>query len=321
MNKMGFFFTTIAIALSLVIIVSYNVYTGYRLKDEMEAIEIRIETINNFIKDIEDDFENAIIIIGTRSLFSIEDYLMANNNPSLPPKFLDDLGTSLSAAFDEVFQNGTINSEKMSIMQNNTLSNWINNTKIQANKTGIILDFSINIDDVTIGQSEPWKVDISVDLAYDVQDKKNIVSWTINKVFTNKINITGLNDPLYLVNSDGKVNNTIVQTPIDDFSSGLITHLADSFYINHTDAPSYIMRFENNLASSPYGIESLVNSNKLIDAGLTPNVRSAVDYIYYGAAVTTDCRTEEIAAEWFLLDYLPDPPDHLKFYNASCFAG
>ena len=76
MNKRGFFFTTIAIALSLVIIISHNVYTGYRLKDEMEAIEIRVDSMNNFIKDLENDIDNAIFIVGFRSLLSLEDYLM-----------------------------------------------------------------------------------------------------------------------------------------------------------------------------------------------------------------------------------------------------
>lgn len=318
MNKKAFFFTAIAISLSMVIILSYNVYTGYKLKDKMGVIEIRIYAMDNFIKGLENDIEDAIFIVGFRSLLSLEDFLMVNNALGEDPKFLDDLGTSLNAAFNEVFRFGTINDEGMSLMENNTFLNWTNKTMMQANKTDIILKFSFN-DDVEITQSEPWMIDITIDLKIEVEDRKNTASWTINKEYTKKINITGFVDPLYLVNNDGLVNNTIRKTTVSDFSTGLETHLINSYYIEHNDAPSYLMRFENNLDSSPYGIESLVNSQKLMDAGLSAKSRSAVDYIYYGTGTTTNCNILGMEAYgWFYLDYLPDPPNHLGFYQASC---
>lgn len=307
LSKKAFSFTIIAIALSIIIIFSYNVYTGYRLKDKMGSIETRICTMNNFIKDLENDIENAIFIVGFRSLLSLEDYMMKYD------KFLSKDGApTLNNAFEEVFLQGTIDSEKMSLMTNNTFTNWTKKMKVQANKTGIILEF--DIDDVTITQSEPWKVDVSVDLRIDVKDKKNTASWIIDKTFTKKINITGFVDPLYLINNNGIVNNTIRKTIVSDFSTQLPTHLLNSYYIEHTDAPSYLMRFENNLASSSYGIESLVNSQKLIDKGLLPKTRSAVDYIYYGTQITTNCNIEGMEAyNWFYLD-----SNHLIFYEAVC---
>src|SRR3989344_9156077 len=154
-NLKGFFFTIIAIAMSVVIILSYNVYTDYRLNDKMYAVETKVDVMNNFVAGLEDDLENAIFIVGFRSLLSLEDYMMEHN------AFLDDdvaETPSLNSAFDEVFRLGTIDSEKIGLMNNNTFINWTGKMKEQANKTGISVAFTIN--GVTISQSEPWMVDV-----------------------------------------------------------------------------------------------------------------------------------------------------------------
>lgn len=320
MNNKGFFFTTIAIALSLVILVSYNVYNAERLKDRMGAIETRVGTMNNFIKDLENDIGNAIFIVGFRSFLSLEDYLMENNAAlGLPRNFLDDLGPGLDSNFDEVFRLGTINSQKMPLMVNNTFSNWTVKMKDQANKTGIGLD--ITIKSVTISQSDPWLVDVSVKLDIDVEDSKNTASWDINdKVYTKQINIsselTGNHrfiDPLYLVNTDGIANNTIRQTPYSNWPADLSNHLTNAYYREHSDAPSYLDRFENDLTGSTYGIESLV-TQRLKDEGLSVSSKSAVDYIYFGTSNPPSCNVVDIADTDFRLD----DPDHTTFYSTSC---
>ncbi len=321
MGRRGIFFTFAAIVLALMVILSFKVYTGDRLKDKMETIEIRVGTMDNFIKDLENDLKNAIFISGFRGLLSLEDYMMKKgkffNDPVEPAT------PSLAVAFSDVLLYGTIGSEKMGLMENNTLLNWTGKIKAEANKTGIELEF--NVDSVTIGQSEPWMVDVTVQLDIAVKDKKNTASWTIsNKEYTKKINITSpagiikFVDPLYLIKNTGIVNNTITITAVPDFSSGtnLNTHLINSYYTGHTDAPSYLMRFENNLGSSAYGIESLVNSQELMDNGLPTYSRSAVDFIYFGTGNVLDCRVRDPSYEWFRLDL-----GHLDFYGAGCRGG
>ena len=308
-NKRGIFFTFAAVALSFVIILSYSSSQSYNSKNGMESLETRIDTTNSLIKNVESDMDNMIFTVGFRSLLSLEDYMMSSN----PPKFLNQLGTNLNDAFEEVFKQGTINSQKMSLMENNSFSNWTNKMKLAANKTDIALDFTVN--EVTITQSEPWMVDVSVDLEINIKDNKNTASWVIDKAFTRKINITGFVDPLYLVNNQGKVNNSIRKTIVPDFSSSgnLNTHLINSYYIEHSDAPNYLMRFDNGSGSSSNGIESLVNSQEIIDAGLPARSRSAVDYIYFGTQSTQDCIVKEPNYNWFYLD-----SNHLNFYEAEC---
>ena len=315
-NKKGIFFTFAAIVLSIIIILSFNTYNIYRMKDEIELVEIRINTMNRFVKDMQEDMENAVFIAGFRAILSLEDYMMKHD------KFMDqDDSPNLATGFKSLFLNGTIitgvATETMGLMKNNSFRNWTKRMEMQADKTGILLGFTIN--DVTISHSEPWMVDVSVDLRIKVNDTKGTASWEINKVFTKKINISAFVDPLYLVNNNGLVNNTMTVTTVNPSasSSDLNTHLINSYYIEHSDAPSYLMRFENNLGSSTHGIESLVNSQERINAGLSALDRSAVDYIYFGTQVTTNCKINNPSYSWFKLD----TPNHKDFYNAQCGGG
>ena len=311
LNKKGIFFTFAAIALAIIILLSYSVHTEYRLKDKMEVIETRVDTMSNFVKNLEKDAENAIFIAGFRSLLSLEDYMMKYN------QFMAQGGSpNLANGFKDLFRFGTITTgaetETMSLMKNNTFLNWTKRMEARANRIGIEIEFTVN--SVTITQSEPWMVDVRVNLDIDVQDIKSTASWKIdNKDYTKKINITGFVDPLYLVKTNGVANNTIRETPYSSWPAGLSAHLTNAYYREHTDAPNYLMRFENNLASNSNGIESLV-TQKLKDKGLPVSSKSAVDYIYFGSTSPPSCSVVDIADTDFRLD----DPAHTGFYGTSC---
>ncbi|MEK6868664.1 MAG: hypothetical protein AABX74_00415, partial [Nanoarchaeota archaeon] len=205
-SRKGIFFTFAAIVLSIIIILSFNTYNIYRMKDEIELVEIRIGTMNRFVKDMQEDMENVIFIAGFRTILSLEDYMMKYD------RFMgQEDSPNLATGFKSLFLNGTIitgiKTETMGFMKNNSFLNWTKRMEIEASKTGILLGFAIN--GVTISHSEPWMVDVSVDLRIIVNDTKGTAVWTINKVLTKKINISAFVDPLYLVNNNGLVNNTM----------------------------------------------------------------------------------------------------------------
>jgi hypothetical protein len=317
-GKKGIFFTFAAIALAVILLLSYKTYNESRLAEDMGVIEIRITTLNDFIKDLEDDISNAIFISAFRSLLSLEDYMMKYD------QFFNELGApSLNTAFSDAFQKGTIDSPSgpsdiMILMENNTFINWTTRMKEHSNKTDISVDFTIN--SVTISQSEPWFVDVTVNLDIDVKDNKKTASWAINdKDYTKKINISSFIDPLYIVNNNGLVNNTITKTTVPNFNDedDLNTHLINSYYIEHSDAPNYLMRFENNLNGNSNGIESLVNSQNRIDEGLSALSRSAVDYIYFETGIEADCEVKKPSYSWFRLD----TATHIDYYDAQCKGG
>ena len=61
----------------------------------------------------------------------------------------------------------------------------------------------------------------------------------------------------------------------------LLNHTLSSYYRSHTDAPSFLNRLQGNLSASQYGIESLVNLQKLSSQGVPTQQKTVVDYIYF----------------------------------------
>jgi len=311
-KKRGIFYTIAAIALTIVIIVTYSAYSTYRLSDKMDVIQTRIETVNFFIKDVEDDLNKGAFIAGFRTLLSFNQFIATNGT------FLD----NVNEGFRESFLNGTIKGHPLSLMKDSTFTDWANKISAEANKVDIKFNFTIN--EVKLNQTDPWSVDIGLNLSLDIRDKRNTSYWIRDRYLVQKISIIGFEDPLYVVNSKGRVTNTIRITNITNFVingnvANLLFHMNNSFYVAHNDSPSFLMRFEGNLGNSTYGIESLVNLAEFQQQGLAIKDRSIVDYMYFGTKTTTNFRVNQ-TPEWFKIDgSLPAPGtdkgEHLDVYQ------
>lgn len=312
MSKKAIFYTISAIALTIVIVITYSAYSTYRLSDRMDVIQTRIETVNFFIKDVERDISKGAYIAGFRTLLSFNQFIAANGS------FLD----NANERFKESFLNGTIKGRPLSLMKDSTFTDWANKISAEANKVDINFNFVIN--DVKLNHTNPWNVDIGLDLSLDIRDKRNTSYWIRNRHLTQSISIIGFEDPLYVVNSKGRVTSTIRITNITNFVvngkvDNLLSHMNNSYYIAHNDGPSFLMRLEGNLGNSTNGIESLVNLNKFQQQGLALKDRSIVDYIYFGTKSTVNFRVNN-TPEWFKIDgTLPAPGpskgEHLDAYQ------
>jgi len=90
-----------------------------------------------------------------------------------------------------------------------------------------------------------------------------------------------------------------------------LNHTASGYYVADEDAPSFLMRFENDLESSPYGIESLVDLAKFEAQGIQTYQNSIVDYKYFANSTGTLYRIN-FTPSWFILDQ-----GHLGTYNVT----
>lgn len=304
MKKKAIFYTTAAVALTAVIIITYSFYSKYKLSDRMEVIQTRIETVNFFIKDVETDIQNGIYIAGFRTLLSFGQFIATNGS------FIDDI----NVRFRESFLNGTINQQQLSLMKDSTFIDWANKISAEADKIDIKFDFVIN--EVKLNQSDPWSVDIGINISLDIRDKRNTSYWIRDRYLKTKISIIGFEDPLYIVNSNGRVTNAIIQSNITNFVvngnvENLLVHANNSYYITHNDSPSFLMRLEGDLSNSTNGIESLVNIEEFQQQGLPVKDRSTVDYIYFGNGVTVNFRINN-TPDWFKIDQ-----EHLDIYQVT----
>ena len=254
-NKKGIFFTYAAIALSAVIILSVNVYKTYEMREDIEVIGVRINTMNNFIKDVEQDLEKGLYISSFRAFASMNQYIASNGTFII----------NLEESFNELILEGTLDGEELSLMKYSTFTDWANKIKIQADKIDILVNFTIT--DISINHTDAWSVLTVAGIDIIVKDKKNTSSWKRNKIITTKVSIENFEDPLYVVNSRGRATNAIVKSTIIDFVdegdiSNLLMHLNNSYYIESNTSPNFLMRLQGDLSNSPTGIESLVNTQK-----------------------------------------------------------
>ena len=197
-------------------------------------------------------------------------------------------------------------------MKNSTFTDWANKISAEAGKIDIKFNFTIN--DVRLNQTDPWTIDIGVNVSLDIRDNRNTSYWIRERYLTSRIGISGFEDPLYAVNSKGRIANAIIKTNITDFVIGgdaknLMVHANNSYYAANNNSPSFLMRLQGDLGNSSLGIESLVNVDKFLQQGISAKDRSAVDYIYFGAQSTVNYRVNN-TPEWFKID-----DAHLDFYQ------
>jgi hypothetical protein len=152
-----------------------------------------------------------------------------------------------------------------------------------------------------------------------MQDEDSLALWNRSLSLVAQIPIEGMEDPVYIVNTGGLVSNKIKRTPHTTFVQGtnisaLSNHSLSSYYRDHTDAPSFLGRLQGNLTASPYGVESMVNLQKLAAQGVPTSQKSVIDYIYFSTSNPSTNGVSGMSA-WFRLD-----STHLAYYNATHLA-
>jgi len=306
-NKKGVFFTAVAILLAGIIVSSFSAQASYREKERMSVIETRVNTMNSFFKDVKKDLSRGLYISGYRSFLAMGEYINTYGN------YIDDA----DARFSEAILNGTVKSVQIDVIRNQTILDWSRKIEAQANSIGLNVDISmINI---SVRHIDPWTVEVVSSVSIMANDTRETVSLSKVDTISSTISIVGLEDPLYIINSNGRVFNTIVQGNSSTFSnaSRLIGHLNLSLYIASNSAPDFMMRLEGNLSNSSFGIESLVNVNEFAIQGLAVKQRSNVDYVYFGNQSLSICLVNETINDasfnWFRLD-----SGHLNVYSAEC---
>ena len=212
--------------------------------------------------------------------------------------------------------NGTLYGEELALTTGSSIKDWIQKINLQAQKVNIILDY--NITNLIVNQSDPWHIDINLEIDLFINDTTQIASWQISEELSTQISIVGYEDPVYLIGAFGKTTRTIIPTNFTTWNiNNLKAHLNAGTYRNYTGAPSFLMRLEGNLSASPYGIETLVDTNQLVQYKIPLNARSSVAYIYWGEQSTTDYSIHNITDD-FMPDFKLDQ-EHVTSYNVEAY--
>jgi len=301
-GKKGVLLTLIAITIITLFTASYTTYTLYT---DRGPINSRITTLNNFVASVEQDLPRQVYISGYRAIFLFNRQIIDTGN------YMPDIETS----FSELFFNGTLNGVSQDIMTDATFSRieqffLTGAQRVNANLT-------IQNPTISISQSDPWNIDVILNANLIINDINNLATWNKSISTTTKIPISNFDDPIYAINTQGKILNKVKQTSYQPFLTGtnytnLTNHLQNSRYITSTSAPNFIMRLEGNLSSSPTGIESLVSPQTLANVGISTKYKSLVDYIYF-----SDLDPEKYSIPTVTNLILDNQSNHLATYNVS----
>lgn len=300
-NKKGMFFTIITIALLSLFLLSYTFYSFY---GERKSVDKRIETMNNFIFSLESDMSRQVYISGYRAILSIENYITTQGD------FVD----NSESALEELLLNGSINGEEMGLMEDFKLGDWSSRVSEMGEKVNVAVNYTLK--SVEVYQKDPWFVDINMTIDLFIVDKNNVASWNRTQNIISKIEITEFEDPLYLINSNGRVTNKINQTIYTFFVSGsdvsnLLDHNEKGYYIPSSNAPSFLDRLEGKTSANENGIESLVYLPSLSEQGVSIKEKSIVDYIYFSDSDPSSHRIQG-TPYWFRID-----EEHLDDYGVE----
>jgi len=305
LNKKGIFFTLITITILTLFATTYSTYTLFQ---DREPINSRIQTLNNFVASVEQDLPRQTYISGYRSILLFNKYIVETGT------YISDPQASLS----ELFFNATLNGVPQDIMTDATFSNLESFLQNNAQKTNANL--TLQNPTITISQDDPWNLKITLTTTLTIWDKGGLATWNKTSITYSYIPIKNFDDPIYSVNTAGKVLLKINQTPYTNFVAGgdyinLTDHFRNSLYKASTSGPSFLMRLEGNLSSDPNGIESLVNPQTLANAGISAKYKSVVDYIYFSTDNPTKYSVPAVSN--LILD---DEGNHLTIYNVSSVA-
>lgn len=302
LNKRGVLFTIVTIAIISLFATTYATYTLFQ---DRTPLNNRIATLNNFVISVEQDLPRQTYISGYRAVFLFNKHIVDTGT------YIADIDTSLN----EVFFNGSLNGVSQGLMDDAKFSSI--ESFLSANAAKINANLTMLNPTISISQDDPWNIKITLNMTLIIEDKGGLVSWNRTSVTSSLIPITNFDDPIYAAETQGRVLNRINQTPYQTFVTGsdysnLQDHFQNSLYKTSTTAPNFIMRLQGDLGSSPTGIESLVNPQKLADVGINAKYKSVVDYIYFS---TSDPTKYTVPAVNNLI--LDNQDNHLAIYNVS----
>ncbi len=305
MNRRGYVFTILAL---LVIAIVFGVLA---LSEEYAArssgLHGHLLSADNFLGQFEEDLPRAVRIISYRSLLGLDEHV------SRTGEYVDDF----SSAFSSMAMNGSVDGFFYDVMEDGTLDVFEQRMQELAGRVGLVLD--LRIVNASIEHTGPFTVRTESEVEVFLQTRDASTSWNYSKNFSSEFSITDLRDPLYTVETAGRVPVAVREVNVsrpfitsDNDTTRLQVVFNESLYVANEQAPSFLMRFSGNVSASEHGISSLVDV-RVLDAQdvAVQTDRSAVDFLYFGSSATST-NTIVNMPETLLID-----DDHLSLYDAQ----
>ncbi len=267
----GIFYSILTIILLIPIITLSSTYSetlrGYGVDI---GYNVRMKSGLYFLNSVNEDFDRAVQIIGRRSITACLNHVINE-------------GEGLDSAEDlivELFENKTLNGTPSDIMDYN-IYEWMNKSNQIAEKRGFFLERELK--SVSISMEDPWNVMFHVDFYIKLGDKGNLFSYEKNVTKSIPVSIVGLEDPMYILNTQGKItrkvekyegyltNLILSSSGGNGWDSGVSIKTDDPSSVSNKDEKVYVNETVSSSHSSFAGVVAESNSTSIGTAYVTDN--------------------------------------------------
>ncbi|RMD45902.1 hypothetical protein D6829_00950 [Candidatus Pacearchaeota archaeon] len=305
LGKRGIFFTLTAIALLSLALISFSILS---ISKQRHSISKRVETLNSFVHSLEEDMKRKLYISGFRIIFLFEKRIVRSG------AYISDAENASREAFFQGTIDGSADNDEQVLLDGVKFSDIKNDVLSLGRKLN--LEVSLENPSLEVYQKNPWFVHLKLTTNFSARDINGLASWNKTLITEADVPVIGFEDPLYVLNTNGKVFQKINRTPYKPLVSGsdvtnLTNHVNGGFYIASNKSPSFLNRLEGNFSWNDFGIESLVNIPLLSSLGIEVYDKSVVDSVYFSNSNPTSHNIQGMPP-WFKID-----DDHLEIYNLT----
>ncbi len=227
-DRKGFFFTliTILLVIPLIYFITFHIsYSKERVDDVLGRT--RCERLYYFIEDVKKDMMRAMVIFGRRSaIYAISDVVTSGRdlegyefNCSVNCAYegcesIEFKETGAEAALAELMVCGTLHGEPVLYMQNHTFPLWMDKMKSAGEDMHFTLNLSLR--DIKVLPRDAWSFATISTLRMQIWDEGELCFYEdSSEVIQSNSSIIGLEDPIYPLNTEGRVTKYIINCSMD----------------------------------------------------------------------------------------------------------
>jgi len=200
--------TAVLISVPVILFIILYLTTVQTIKSDVTDLIVS-DQLNQLSRGLEKDFGRAVEISGRRAVLDATNTVVTNGT------YL----TDSTAATEELLNNGTLNGNVSTIMFNNTIKDWVNRVM------GIVTKYNIYLNNsyITISNYDGFNIQGRSILTINVSDQFNKIR--IDNTFEKSILIpvTGFEDPLLLLSTNGKVSRLIKKYPYPLYTKNIVS--------------------------------------------------------------------------------------------------
>lgn len=316
----GIFFSMILVFVIILLLMFISLQRSLvSFYSSQKAVENRISAMLGLYDSITFDSKKSMDIIGKRAISAAINYIITEGSPL----------TSSNTTILELMTNGTINGLAQSLMESSTLDDWQNTIEYLGSVQGF--NTIISFKNIMVQPADSFHLSVSYSIFVNLSDTITQTNITKSSNQSILLKIENFEDPTYPLKTYGRVVNVIRESPHwGNYSSTDLTNLLDdlsnSYYHPSLYGASFLDRLEGKYFVQakyskpiPVGLESFVNKDKILSAGLTINESATnIDYFYFSGSSVSAYSISGMPAN-FRLDNeaTVEGKTHLQIYNAT----